>query len=125
MSYDVHVVRTVTWPDAANDPILKPEVDALVAADPDLAWSSTDYVDMADKAGIVTRYYMIAWRGSTCFWWYRDQVLCSGADNAQLIKLVHVARALRARVIGDDGETYDVKKGLLGKEKLMVTPPDA
>ena len=29
MAYDVHIVRTESWPDAANDPVTKEQVDAL------------------------------------------------------------------------------------------------
>jgi len=61
---------------------------------------------------------MIAWRGQSCFWWYRDQILCSSPDDAQLMKLVQMARALNAYAVGDDGERYEIKKGFLGKEKL-------
>jgi len=124
MSYDVHVVRSASWLDAATDPIGKGEVDALVEADQELGWSD-DCVDMADETGAVTSYFMIAWRGASCFWWYKNQLVCSGPEEAQLIKLVHLARSLRAKVIGDDGETYDVRKGLFGKEKLVTIAPDA
>src|SRR4051812_41258471 len=42
MAYDVHIVRTEDWLDAAGDPITREEVDALIAADSELAWSSAD-----------------------------------------------------------------------------------
>lgn len=80
---------------------------------------------MADETGNVTRYFMITWRGAPCFWWYRDQVVCSGPEEAQLIKLVQIARGLGASVIGDDGERYDVKKSLLGREKVITSRRDA
>jgi hypothetical protein len=108
MAYDLHIVRTEDWTDAASAPITKQDVDALIAADAELAWSTSDYVDMKDESEGSTRYYMIEWRGQSCFWWYQDEVRCAGPDEAQTVKLVEMARALKARVVGDDGEVYPV-----------------
>jgi hypothetical protein len=69
-----------------------------------------------DDGGTTTRYHMIIWRGSPCFWWYRDQILCSGADDAQQLKLAQMARALNAFAVGDDGERYEIRKSIFGKE---------
>jgi hypothetical protein len=106
MAYEVHVVRTRNWLDASCAPITKHDVDSLIAGDPELSWSTADYVDMGDETGTLTRYWMIAWRDQPCFWWYRDQITCSDPDDAQLSKLLHMAQALDALVVGDDGETY-------------------
>jgi hypothetical protein len=71
MGYDLHLIRTEDWTDAASQPVTKADVDGLIAADAELAWSTTDYVDMKDESGQSTRYFMITWRGQPCFWWYR------------------------------------------------------
>lgn len=110
MAYDLHIVRTKDWTEAASAPITKQDVDTLIATDSELAWSTTDYVDMADEAGVSTRYYMITWRGEPCFWWYRDQIQCSGPDEPQVAKLVQMAHALKAHTVGDDGETYPLEQ---------------
>lgn len=62
---------------------------------------------MSDDTGVVTRYWMITWRGQPSFWWFRDQIQCSDPDDAQQLKLAQMARALNAFVVGDDGEIYD------------------
>jgi len=111
MAYDLHIVRTKNWLEASRAPITKEDVDALILSDPELEWSTTDYVDMSDDAGEVTRYYLITWRGQPCFWWYRDEIQCSGADEAQQLKLAQMARALNAFAVGDDGEIYDEDGG--------------
>src|ERR1700730_1584178 len=80
MAYDLHIVRTKNWLEASTAPVTKNDVDALIASDPELEWSTTDYVDMNDDNRAVTRYWMIAWRGQACFWWYRDEIRCSGPD---------------------------------------------
>jgi hypothetical protein len=110
MAYDLHVVRTQDWTEAASAPITKQDVDALVAADAELAWSTADYVDMKDETGVSTRYYMINWRGQPSFWWYRDQIQCSGPDDAQQAKLVQMAHSLNAYAVGDDGEIDPLEK---------------
>lgn len=107
MAYDLHIVRTKNWFEASSAPITKRDVDALIARDPELRWSETDYVDMSDDTGAVTRYWMITWRGQPCFWWYRDQIQCSDPDDAQQSKLAQMARELNAFAVGDDGEIYD------------------
>jgi hypothetical protein len=113
MAYDLHIVRTEDWTEAANAPVTKQDVDTLIAGDSELAWSKTDYVDMKDDSGRgTTRYYMITWRGKSRFWWYRDQIRCSGPDDEQTAKLVQMARALNAYAVGDEGEIYPVEKKL-------------
>jgi hypothetical protein len=107
MAYDIHIVRTNNWLDAADDPITKEQVDSLIAADPELEWSTTDWVDMRAKRGTkVTRYFMILWKSEPCFWWYLDQITCSGPSEEQVGKLMEMAAALSANVFGDDGEAY-------------------
>jgi hypothetical protein len=109
MGYDLHIVRTKDWLEAASDPITKEDVNALVSADTELAWSATDYVDMRGKDGVTTRYYLILWRGEPCFWWYRDQIKCKNPNDAQVAKLVEMARALNAYAVGDDDEIYPIE----------------
>jgi hypothetical protein len=125
MAYDVHIVRTKDWTQAASAPITKQDVDALIVADSELAWSTTDYIDMSDKAGVSKRYFMITWRGEPCFWWYRDQVQCSGPSEVQVSKLVQMARALNAHVVGDDGEIYPLEQQAASPTQKPTPPSSA
>ena len=75
MAYDMHVVRTKDWTVAAGAPISKDDVDTLLKSDAELTWSTTDYMDMKDDSGTVTRYYTILWNGDPCFIWYKDQIM--------------------------------------------------
>jgi hypothetical protein len=119
MAYDLHIVRTKDWTQASQAPITKQQVDDLIASDPELKWSTSDYVGMNDKTGATTRYYMICWRGAPCFWWYRDKIECSSPDEPQQLKLAQITRALNAFVVGDDGERYESRKNLFGKQKVL------
>jgi hypothetical protein len=106
MAYDLHIVRTDDWFDSAANPVSKPDVDELIQSDPELARSTVDYVDMGADDGGVTRYFYILWNGNPCFWWYRDEITCAGPNENQTQKMVEMARALGAKVLGDDGEAY-------------------
>jgi hypothetical protein len=125
MAYDLHVVRTKDWTEAASVAISKDDVNTLMKSDPELTWSSTDYMDMKDDSGIVTRYYAILWNGEPCFIWYKDQIICAGPSDAQQIKLVQIAQALGAYAIGDDGERYEFRKTFFGKPKIVIVQTDA
>jgi hypothetical protein len=45
---------------------------------------------------------MILRNEAPCFWWYKSELLCSGPNDAQVRKLVDIARVLNARVVGDE-----------------------
>jgi hypothetical protein len=124
MAYDLHLVRTQNWLDAATAPITKADVDALIASDPELSWSTADYVEMPEEAGGTARFYMIQWNGESCFWWHKDQITCAGPNEAQQRKLVRMARVLNAHAIGDDGERYELRKNLFGRERLTTIAAD-
>ena len=125
MGYDLHVVRTRHWADAKLVPISKLEVEAVVAADPDLDWSSDDYIEMKDDSGSITRYLMINWNGLPSFWWYRDKILGSGLNEDGIRKLIDIAGALNAHVVGDDGEHYVLRQRILGGLRVTRVVPDA
>lgn len=122
MGYDIHIARTKHWTDSASQPITKQDVDALIAADSELEWSTTDYIDMNDDKRVVTRYFLIKWKGAPVFWWYRDELRCSNPDESQQLKFAQMARSLNAFCVGDDNEQYVLKKGFFGKEKLQIIP---
>jgi hypothetical protein len=124
MAYDLHVVRTKHWLDAASAPISKEDVDALIASDPELSWSTTDYVEMRDESGDSARYYMVQWNGASCFCWHKDQITCAGPSEEQQRKLVQIAFALNAYAVGDDGERYEMRKNIFGREKLITNTAD-
>jgi hypothetical protein len=115
MSYDLHVVRTPDWLNAATFPVALEDVNHVIENDPQLEWSQSDYVDMNG-----VRYYMINWEGNPCFWWYRDQIIGASPDEHRTIKLVEIAELLNAYVIGDDSERYIMQKGLFGGKKIKI-----
>lgn len=119
MPYDLHVVKTERWTDAARKPITWDEVNGLIASDPELEWSTADYVEMKDN-DVTTCYYMICWQGRPCFWWHRDQITCATPDEAQTLKVIEIAGKLGAQVVGDDDERYVRSIGLLRRQKVRM-----
>jgi hypothetical protein len=120
VGYDVHLVRTEQWFDSESNPVTKADVDRILASDPTLRWSETDYVEMSEDDGSATRYFLINWNGEPVFWWYKSEIRCKNPSAAQLLKLVDLAKALAARVLGDDGEQYELGKTIFGKPKVVV-----
>lgn len=119
MPYDLHIVRTDDWLDAKNSPITREDIDKVIRSDPELEWSSVDYVDMKEGADIV-RFFLIKWNGYPCFWWYRDQITCASPDEQRIAKLVEMAEKLKANVIGDDGEKYVIRPGPPGTRAVEI-----
>ena len=119
MGYNLHIVRTENWFDSESDPVTKSDVDRVIASDESLAWSTTDYVDMSDESGAVTRYYMICWNGAPAFWWCRSEITCKNPNESQIVKLHEIARALDAKLVGDEGELYELQKSVLGIPKVV------
>ncbi|NUM44581.1 MAG: hypothetical protein HUU38_07720 [Anaerolineales bacterium] len=120
MSYDVHIVRTDHWLDADSNPIFKEEVDKLVKNDKELSWSTLDFVEFATEQGNVERYFAIQWKNIPTFYWMKHEIKCSNPSEPQIIKMIEMATHLKARVVGDDGETYQIKKKLFGKPELIT-----
>ena len=63
---------------------------------------------------------MILWNSKPVFWWYRDEIRCSNPDAQQVIKMVHMAKVLGAKTVGDDGEHYKLTKTASGVEELVT-----
>lgn len=121
MAYDLHLVRTSDWLDAADAPITKADVDALILADAELSWSA-DYIDMQVEAE-AKRFHMIDWKGEPVFWWYQNQIKFNSPDQDALIKLIGMAEALNALVVGDDGEHYQLVRRANGDVAVISQQP--
>ena len=125
MSYTLHVVRTPDWMHAASAPIARREVVNLVEADPELKWSTTEFVDVRHKNGTIFRLAYIKWHGSSCFLWKQDEIICKNPDEAQTAKMIRMAEALQAIVVGDDGERYTLRRTMFGRRRVQTILPQA
>jgi hypothetical protein len=104
--YEVYILRTESWKDAANDPITKAHVDKLVASDPELAWAAGEWFDMRLDERSKPRPVAILWKGQPDFAWNGAGIQCTRPNEEQLAKMIDMAVELDANVIGDDGREY-------------------
>ena len=97
---------------------------SLIDEDPELDWSVLDYVEMKDETNVTVRFPLIAWRGTSCFWWYRDQIIRKNPDQDRIAKLIRIGGALGAQVFGDDGERYVLHRTLFGRDRIRTIQPE-
>lgn len=98
MGYDLHITRRKDWSGPGRE-IAAKEWLAYVEKDPELS--------IAKENGP----YFAKWVGNSSFadaWldWSEGNVYTKNPDEALIEKMVSIARALDARVQGDDGEVY-------------------
>lgn len=116
MGYDLHISRAKDWTDSEANPITEGEWWDLVAADPDLELAGAAETETPDG---VLRYEnpgLALWRAhptdeKVWFDFRNGRVVVKNPDEPSIAKMLEVARELGARVVGDDGETYEVPGG--------------
>jgi hypothetical protein len=117
VGYDIHITRSRDWSDIPPDKqITGQEWLHYVAKDPQLK-----------LAGYNGEYFAI-WSGKSrhgeaWFDWSRGRVHTKNPDPAVLAKAIEIARALGARVIGDEGETY-LPGGQIELDGVVQTGPN-
>jgi len=110
MPYNVHVVRTSHWRDAAQSPITKEEITALIAADKEMAWSPANSEE-------------ITWRGTPSIRWQGGQLVSTDPDKLLTAKLIRMAGALNANLVGENGEHYVLRRNMWGPERIHKVQP--
>jgi hypothetical protein len=111
MGYDLHITRRAQWSDEGAD-IAAAEWLAYVARDAELRLATVNGPYFAIWSGPCE--YEEAW-----FDWSCGNISTKNPDLAIIRKMVAIARALNARVVGDEGEEY----GEDGKAVHAAFPP--
>src|SRR5262249_43432541 len=110
MGYELHITRKENWFDDGPD-ISDDEWRRYVAQDPEM-----EIVGLAEAStpnGQTLRYespLLARWRNGSSEAWFdfrHGRVIVKSPDEEMVAKMVRIARTLRARVQGDDGEFYD------------------
>ncbi|MEP6939138.1 MAG: hypothetical protein ABI846_05195 [Rudaea sp.] len=109
-----------TFAKLGDDWLPKPVVDAVVAADPELAWVNSADAVATEGAPSVKR--PISWKGKPCFSYGAMWLECEDPDGATMRKLLHVAAAFNGHVFSDTGERIELRKGMFGGEKIVTIP---
>ncbi|HEV7281721.1 MAG TPA: hypothetical protein VGN57_16080 [Pirellulaceae bacterium] len=117
MGYDVHIARTEDWTESESRPIPLDEWFAYISADPEMRHDGQAVVSLRD--GYEMRYEsqgLAVWtaysqpRAADDLVWfaYGDGcIVVKNPDHEILGKMLRIAAALNAFVVGDDGELYD------------------
>jgi hypothetical protein len=101
MGYDLHITRKEYWADEDGPQITLDEWQAYVAQDPDI-------VPDGNNPG-PENYVFAAHSERHPLWWHRSgEIYTKNPDDTMIAKLVQIARALHAKVLGDDDEVYGV-----------------
>ena len=96
MGYTLHLTRAADWTESEAHPLPLQEWLAYVAAEPSLQQDPDGHVTWTPAPGAAPLLLR----------WQAGRVDCEGADEALAEQLAAHARALGARVLGDEGEAY-------------------
>ena len=101
MGYDFHITRKEHWADYEGPRISLEEWTAYAGSDIDL---KPDSDNPGAENWIVTNH-----DGPCPLWWDANgEIIAKNPEQSMVEKMVAIANALGARVLGDDGEVYDV-----------------
>lgn len=103
MGYDLHITRKEFWSDEHGPEITLEEWCEYVRRDPDV---------VPDPDNPAPENYVLASHPEKWpLWWHRaGEITAKNPDDTVIAKLVDIARALNARVLGDDDEIYGVDR---------------
>ena len=101
MGYDLHITRKEFWSDEDGPEISLEEWQRYVASDPDIQF---------DPENPGPENYVISTHAEQWpLWWYSSgEIFTKNPDDEAIAKMVQIAQALNARVLGDDDEIYGV-----------------
>jgi hypothetical protein len=119
VGYELHIHRADEWYRSGQRPVTADEWLAVVAADPELRIDGQNGRYFAVWPG-ACRY-----PGGTWFDWYEGRVFTKNPDRVTLIKMLELARRLRARVQGTTGVLHPAGGSAERGENRRVRPPFA
>jgi hypothetical protein len=95
----VHITRAKDWNRSDEAPISLDEWRAAIVADGDLQRDKDD-----DSCAVWTAHP--EWSELPTFRWTKGRIVLDRPDEETIAKATDIARRLRARVVGDNGNTY-------------------
>ncbi len=116
MGYDIHITRASHWTQSEQTPITLDEWKAYVAADPEMRMDNfaeatttegeTLHID-AEGIAVWISYSGHQVDGNMAWFTYLfGDIRVKSPDEEILAKMRSIAKALGARVMGDEGEFY-------------------
>ncbi len=102
MGYDLHITRKKFWADQDGPQITTGEWLAYVATDPQIQ------LDQNSERHTV-KLSVKSEHDEPWLEWFQGDVYTKNPDEPILAKMLEMAKALNAKVQGDDGEIYQPK----------------
>src|SRR5262249_29961402 len=105
MGYDIFITRASSTLETEEHPISEADWLAVIAADPDLERSQTDYYERRTQDGQIERIYDTIWTAhpdTPPFLLMDGAIQIKNPDEATIRKMVEIARKLDARVLGEE-----------------------
>lgn len=103
MGYDIHITRRGHWSDEGEPEITLDEWRAVVESDPDL--EALPPTRENPLTAIIQSPHGLD-RGARYFHYITGQIFVKNPTKSVLFKMLSIARALNARVVGDEDEVY-------------------
>ena len=109
MGYDVHITRAEDWLESEQTPISLPDWIAYAKSDPEFRLDGFAEAENGLRYDNVGLAVWTAHSSGRPVWFdpTEGRVVVKNPDEEILRKMAAVAAALKARVLGDDGEAYD------------------
>jgi hypothetical protein len=115
MGYELHITRVDPWFEAESSPITLDEWTTYVAADPEMRMDSS--AEVAVRGGTLryenegltvwTAYSRHGEGGGMAWFDYRNgRIVVKNPDDEIIKKMKAIAAHFRAKVLGDEGESY-------------------
>jgi hypothetical protein len=115
MGYELHITRAPHWAESESAPIDLTEWLAYVASDPEMRLDNFAEAEVECSVLRVESDGLAVWLaysrngvGGNMAWftYWRGCVMVKNPDREIIGKMKRIAEALRAQVIGDEGELY-------------------
>jgi len=112
MGYDLHITKAQFDWETKEFPISLSEWEGVATGDPDLRYATENYYQRRTLGGGSERIHpwlLVSHPEEPPLWFMDGAISCKNPDEATIRKMVVLAEKLGARVIGEEGETYDAE----------------
>ena len=110
MGYDLEITRNPLWSGRPGKPLLLEEWFDVIQKDDELQFAVSSQPEKYPTCNAEWLNHPDPSKkpGNTLFCWTGDAISCKYPDEQQMAKMVRISRRLKAVVVGDSGERYDL-----------------
>ncbi|MBN3866926.1 hypothetical protein [Gluconobacter kondonii] len=110
MGYDLEITRNPLWSGRPGKPLLLEEWFDVIQKDDELQFAVSSQPEKYPTCNAEWLNHPDPSKKpeNTLFCWTGDAISCKYPDEQQMAKMVRISRRLKAVVVGDSGERYDL-----------------